>query len=132
MTKINMRPVRWLVGTIPGWVLIAGSGLVACDNTSSSGGGAAVASASAAPSAVAVTPPSPTVPEQPLAADDSVNESLRDYHRHHHGGLTTFISMAIDTLGLDDAKKEQIEKIQSDLRAKTAPARDAENDVLAA
>jgi len=132
MTKIKMRPVRWIVTTIPGWVLIAGSGLVACDNASSSGGGAAVASPSAAPSAVAVSPPAPTVPEQPLAADDSVNESLRDYHRHHNGGLTTFISMAIDTLGLDDAKKEAIEKIQSDLRTKTAPAREAENELLAA
>ena len=86
MEKIKMRPIRWIVGTIPGWVLIAGSGLVACDNASSSGGEAPAASASAAaPSAVAVTPPAPTVAAQPITADDSVNESLRDYHRHHHG-----------------------------------------------
>jgi Spy/CpxP family protein refolding chaperone len=133
MEKIKMRPIRWIVGTISGWVLIAGSGLVACDNASSSAGAAAPTTASAAPSSsVAVTPPAPTASAQPVTADDSVNEGLRDYHRHHHGGLTTFISMAIDTLGLDDAKRASIEKIQSDLRAKTAPARDAENDVLAA
>jgi Spy/CpxP family protein refolding chaperone len=133
MEKIKMRPIRWIVGTIPGWVLIAGSGLVACDNASSSGGEAPAASASAAaPSAVAVTPPAPTVAAQPITADDSVNESLRDYHRHHHGGLTSFISMAVDTLGLDEAKRASVEKIQSDLRAKTAPAREAENEVLAA
>jgi Spy/CpxP family protein refolding chaperone len=131
MKTIKMHPVRWIVGTIPGLILIAGAGLVACDNASSSGGGAAVASTSAAPSAVAVSPPAPTVAEKPIAADDAVNESLRDYHRHHHGGLTSFISMAIDTLGLDEAKKDAIEKIQTDLRAKTAPARDAENELLA-
>lgn len=132
MEKIKMRPIRWIVGTIPGWVLIAGSGLVACDNASSSGGGASASASTAAASSVAVTPPAPTVPAQPVTADDSVNEALRDYHRHHHGGLTTFISMAVDTLGLDEAKRASVEKIQSDLRAKTAPARDAENDLLAA
>jgi Spy/CpxP family protein refolding chaperone len=129
MEKIKMSAIRWMVGTIPGWVLMAGAGLVACDNASSSGGGAASA---AAATSVAVSPPAPTGPAQPVTADDSVNESLRDYHRHHHGGLTTFISMAIDTLGLDEAKKASVGKIQSDLRAKTAPARDAENDLLAA
>jgi Spy/CpxP family protein refolding chaperone len=41
-----------------------------------------------------------------------------------------FISMAIDTLGLDPAKKAQVEKIQTDLHAKMAPARDAERDLL--
>jgi Spy/CpxP family protein refolding chaperone len=133
MEKIKMRPIRWIVGAIPGWVLIAGSGLAACDNPSSGAGGAASASASAAASSsVAVSPPAPTAAPQPVAADDSVNEALRDYHRHHHGGLSTFISMAIDTLGLDEAKRTQVAKIQSDLRAKTAPARDAENDLLAA
>ncbi len=132
MEKTKMRPIRCIIGTIPGWVLIAGSGLVACDNASSSGGGASASASAAAASSVAVAPPAPTVAEQPVAADDAVNESLRDYHRHHHGGLTTFISMAVDTLGLDEEKRASVEKIQSDLRAKTAPARDAENDVLAA
>jgi len=41
-----------------------------------------------------------------------------------------FIAMAIDTLGVAPEKKTQIEKIQSDLRAKMAPARDAEHDVM--
>jgi Spy/CpxP family protein refolding chaperone len=133
MDKIKMRRIRWIVGTVPGWILIASSGLVACDNASSGAGEVASATASAAaPSSAAVTPPAPTVAEQPVAADDPVNEGVRDYHRHHHGGLTTYISMAIDTLGLDEAKKASVEKIQSDLRAKTAPAREAENDLLAA
>jgi Spy/CpxP family protein refolding chaperone len=67
-----------------------------------------------------------------VGADDSVNEALRNYHRHHHGGVTMFITMAIDTLGLDEAKKASVEKIQSDLRAKFAPTHDAEHDLLSA
>jgi Spy/CpxP family protein refolding chaperone len=66
-----------------------------------------------------------------MAEDDTLNEDLRDYHRHHHhGGVTMFISMAIDTLGLDAAKKAQVSKLQTDLDAKMAPARDAERDLL--
>jgi Spy/CpxP family protein refolding chaperone len=41
-----------------------------------------------------------------------------------------FIAMAIDTLGLDPAKKTAVEKIQTDLQAKMGPARDAERDLL--
>jgi Spy/CpxP family protein refolding chaperone len=77
-----------------------------------------------------VSPPAPTASAQIVGADDAVNEALRDYHRHHHGGLTTFISMAIDTLGLDEAKRAQVAAIQSDLRAKTAPAEDSEHELL--
>jgi Spy/CpxP family protein refolding chaperone len=133
MENSKMRSMRWIVGSIPVCVLIAGSGLAACDNASSSGaGGAASSSAAAASSSVAVSPPAPTLAPQPVATDDAVNESLRDYHRHHHGGLSSFISMAVDTLGLDEAKRTEVAKIQSDLRAKTAPARDAENELLSA
>jgi Spy/CpxP family protein refolding chaperone len=131
----HMRHIRWVIGAIPGLVLAAGLGLAGCDKESPGGGGAASASASAsapAASSVAQTPPAPTGPPQTVAADDAVNEALRDYHRHHHGGLSTFISMALDTLGLDEARKLSIAKIQSDLRAKAAPARDAENDLLSA
>lgn len=122
---------RWMTGALPVWVLVAGFGVAACGKTSSTGGGAASASAPAA-SSVAVSPPAPTLPPQIVGADDPINDSLRDYHRHHHGGVTTFVSMAIDTLGLDEAKREAVGKIQSDLRAKMAPARDAENEVLSA
>jgi len=41
-----------------------------------------------------------------------------------------FIAMSLDTLGVDDAKRPEIEKIQSDLRAQMAPARDAEKELL--
>ena len=126
-------------GTLSGLVLMAGLGLVACDNNSSG---------SAAPSTTTSTMASATPPASASAAttasaapadsasgssakDEEINEDVRDFHRHHHhGGVTMFISMAIDTLGLDPAKKTAVEKIQSDLHAKMAPARDAEKDLI--
>jgi|HubBroStandDraft_6_1064221.scaffolds.fasta_scaffold155270_2 Spy/CpxP family protein refolding chaperone len=130
-----MRHIRWMGGAVEGLILVAALGLTACDNGSSGGQAAPVASsASPAASAAAATPSASAAAAsaEHVAESDSVNEDLRDYHRHHHhGGVTMFISMAIDTLGLDPAKKAQVEKIQSDLRAKMAPARDAEHDVLA-
>jgi len=133
-----------MCGAIPGLLLVTGLGLAACDNGSSSGGetpatsataapaaasaSAAVATAAASASAAAATP---AVPEASAAENEAVNEDLRQFHRHHHhGGVTMFITMAIDTLGLDAAKKTQVEKIQSDLHAKMAPARDAERDLI--
>ncbi|MGO9708066.1 MAG: periplasmic heavy metal sensor [Polyangiaceae bacterium] len=123
--------VRWMSASVPGLLLVAGMGLTACDKGSN--GAAPVASATATP-----PPPTPTAPAAPaaassadVAADEAINEDLRDYHRHHHhGGVTMFISMAIDTLGLDAAKKAQVEKIQNELHTKMAPARDAEHDLL--
>ena len=139
-----MRHIRWIGGAIPGLVLVTGLGLAGCDN-GSSGGAAPATSASVTPPTAtsAAATPSAAAPSSAAAAgsaqgataadDEAVNEDLRDYHRHHHhGGVTMFISMAIDTLGLDPAKKAPIEKIQSDLQTKMAPARDAERDLLTA
>jgi Spy/CpxP family protein refolding chaperone len=123
-----MSHIRSIEGAVPGLVLIVGLALGGCEGKSES-----VTAKDAAPAAstVAVSPPAPTAAPQVVGADDPVNESLRDYHRHHHGGVTRFISMAIDTLGLDDAKRASVEKIQADLRAKMAPVDDAEHDLLA-
>jgi Spy/CpxP family protein refolding chaperone len=135
-----MRHIRWMVGAVPGLILVTGLGLVACDKGSS--GEAPAASASAASSAAAPSSasaaaansapaPAASATAAEAAEEEAVGEELRDYHRHHHhGGVTMFISMAIDTLGLDSAKKAQVEKIQTDLHTKMAPARDAEHDLL--
>ncbi len=130
-----MRHIRLLSSAAVGLLLVTGVMLVACDKDSSNGSAAPAASASvaspAASPAAATPSPSASADLASAAEDESVNEELRDYHRHHHhGGVTMFISMAIDTLGLDPAKKAQIEKIQSDLHTKMAPARDAEHDLL--
>jgi Spy/CpxP family protein refolding chaperone len=130
-----MRHIRLLSSAAVGLLLVTGVMLVACDKDSSNGSAAPAASASvaspAASPAAATPSPSASADLASAAEDESVNEELRDYHRHHHhGGVTMFISMAIDTLGLDPAKKAQIEKIQNDLHTKMVPARDAEHDLL--
>ena len=135
-----MRQIRWMVGAIPGLVLMTGLGLAACDNGSSGGAAPttsasvtapAATSAAASASAASSAAPSDSAQAANAAADEAINEDLRTYHRHHHhGGVAMFISMAIDTLGLDPAKKTAVEKIQTDLRAKMAPAHDAEHDLL--
>jgi Spy/CpxP family protein refolding chaperone len=108
-------------------------GLAGCDNDSSGASAAASATASApAAAASSVAPAPPPAASSTVAEDDPVDESLRDFHRHHHGGLGTFISMAIDTLGLDETKKAAVTKIQTDLRAKMAPVHDAEHDLFSA
>jgi len=123
-----MRQIRWIEGALLGLVPLAG---LSCESKSHPGGQSTVAPTPLpSASSVAVSPAAPTAPPQIVGADDSVNEELRNYHRHHHGGVTMFISMAIDTLGLDEAKKAAVAKIQSDLRAKMAPTHDAEHDLL--
>jgi Spy/CpxP family protein refolding chaperone len=64
-------------------------------------------------------------------ADDPAAVELREHHRHHHhGGITQFIAMSLDTLGADDAKRAQIEKIQADLRQCMAPAHEIDKALL--
>lgn len=73
----------------------------------------------------------PTVAAGAPAADDQAAHELREHHRHHHqGGITQFIAMSLDTLGVDDARREKIKNIQHDLHACMAPAGKAEANVL--
>jgi Spy/CpxP family protein refolding chaperone len=136
-----MRHIRWMSRAVPGLLLVSGLALMACDNPSS--GAAPAASDSAKPAAATSAAPKPSAAAESSAsaaasaspadqaAEEATNEELRNYHRHHHhGGMFSFISMAIDTLGLDATKKAAVEKIQKDLHAKMAPARDAEHDLL--
>jgi Spy/CpxP family protein refolding chaperone len=129
-----MRHIHWMGAAVPFLLLGMGLPLGACDKGSSGGeatpqaAAKASASSSAAPAVASATA---IASAQAMTEEDPVNEELRDYHRHHHhGGVTMFISMAADTLGLDPTKTAQVAKIQSDLQAKMAPARDAEHDLL--
>ena len=134
-----MRHIGSMSRAVPGLFLVLALG--ACDNPSGgekpaasetakpAASAAATTSASAAPAAAPSAAASASPAEQ--AAEEATNEELRSYHRHHHhGGVFTFISMSIDSLGLDATKKAAVEKIQKDLHAKMAPARDAEHDLL--
>ncbi len=132
-----MRHMGRKGAAVAGLILVTWVGLAACDKDSPSGEATPAASATSATASAAPAMPSGSATaagsaQAAMAAEDeAVNEDLRSYHRHHHhGGMTMFISMAIDTLGLDPAKKAQVEKIQGDLHAKMGPARDAEHDLL--
>jgi len=67
------------------------------------------------------------------ASDDEASSDLAEHHRHHHhGGIAMFVAMSLDTLGVDDNQRDQIEKIQKDIHAELRPAHDAEKTVLLA
>jgi Spy/CpxP family protein refolding chaperone len=94
-----------------------------------------VAGLAASPTvARAQSPPAPAAPATGASAaapDDEAATALKENHRHHHhGGVTRFISMSLDTLGADEAKRPQIEKLKADLQTQLAPARDAEKELL--
>jgi Spy/CpxP family protein refolding chaperone len=92
--------------------LAVGMGLVAC------GGG----SANRQPAASATR----------SAADEEVTADLTEHHRyHHHGGVTLFIAMSLDTLGVSPEQRAAVEKIRTDLHARLEPARTAEQTLVA-
>ncbi len=66
------------------------------------------------------------------SADDEASASVVEHHRHHHGGITMFIAMSIDTLGVTPEQRAAIQKIQKDMFEKLEPARAAEQSVLTA
>jgi Spy/CpxP family protein refolding chaperone len=66
------------------------------------------------------------------SAQDDVAEGLLEHHRnHHHGGVTLFIAMSLDTLGVSPEQEVAVEKIRRELHAKMEPARAAEQSVVA-
>jgi Spy/CpxP family protein refolding chaperone len=106
----SMRAMWW---TARGMVFGASIGLTAC------GGG----SANSEPPASAPN----------AAADDEAMADLTEHHRHHHhGGVTMFIAMSLDSLGISEEQRITVEKIQTDLYAKMEPARVAEQNLVLA
>lgn len=76
------------------------------------------------PAAVAFATAADTLTE---ADDDPAAAELREHHRHHHlGGVTRFIAMSLDTLGVDDAKRPKVEMVRHALNRCMVPAGDAE------
>jgi Spy/CpxP family protein refolding chaperone len=95
-----------------GLVFAAGVGLVACGGDSANRQPAASATSS--------------------ATDDEATADLTEHHRyHHHGGVTLFIAMSLDTLGVSPEQRAAVEKIRTELRARMEPARTAEQDLVA-
>jgi Spy/CpxP family protein refolding chaperone len=75
-------------------------------------------------------PPTATSPTA-AAADDDVTMGLMEHHRnHHHGGVTLFIAMSLDTLGVSPEQHAAVEAIRIGLLAKMEPARVAEQKLM--
>jgi len=74
----------------------------------------------------------PPIADSSMAGDQAASE-LREHHRHHHlGGVTQFIAMSIDTLGIDDARLAQVDQLRSSLHVCMAPAGAVANKLLLA
>ena len=64
-------------------------------------------------------------------ADEEAAADVTEHHRHHHhGGVSMFIAMSLDTLGVTPEQRAAVDKIQADLYARMEPARAAEQAVL--
>jgi Spy/CpxP family protein refolding chaperone len=123
--------------------LIFAAGLIAgCEHAAATSAPAATPpaatmdNAAPPPPAPAAAPaPAPAAAPMPMAdaQPDAASDELRDHHRHHHhGGVTMFISMSIDTLGVPPEKQAQLEALQHKLHEQMKPGREAERKVIAA
>jgi Spy/CpxP family protein refolding chaperone len=65
------------------------------------------------------------------AEDDDATAGLMEHHRHHHhGGVTLFIAMSLDTLGISPEQRAAVEKVRTDLLARMEPSRAAEQSLV--
>src|SRR5450432_3028508 len=95
--------------------LVAALAAFGCSGKSGSGAGAA-------------TPPTVSSP-----ASDEQMAGLLEHHRyHHHGGVTLFIAMSLDTLGVPPEKRAVVEKIRTDLHTGMQPAFIADQNLVSA
>lgn len=70
-------------------------------------------------------------PVAETAPSDQQTQDLHAHHRHHHrGGVTMFVAMSLDTLGLPPEQEAVVAKIQDDLFARMEPTRLGERAVL--
>jgi Spy/CpxP family protein refolding chaperone len=99
---------------IPGAVLLGSVATFGCGGSSAN-----------APPPATATAASTTAP-----ADDDTASGLMEHHRYHHGGVTRFIAMSLDTLGVSPEQRAAIEKLRDSLRASAEPVRAAEQSLL--
>src|SRR5579863_1959113 len=127
-------------------VMMIGLGGFACAHSSSAPAPATAASAepsgspsettTPASSAGAVTSASAAPTEAPpkmekAEEEDEAAADLMEHHSHHHrGGVTRFIAMSLDTLGIAPDQRAAVEKIHAELKTSLTPARDADAKLL--
>jgi hypothetical protein len=114
--------------------LLAGLAVVACNNSQPSPSGAgptALAPPADAHSIATLADSSIDAETESLAEeDDTAAQDILEHHRYHVGGLTGFTLMSLDTLGVPDERRGQIDNIQSTLEAGMEPVHDAERGLL--
>jgi hypothetical protein len=72
------------------------------------------------------TPP-PATATKAAASDDEIALALMEHHRfHHHGGITLFIALGLDTLGVPEDRRAAVFAVRNDLLANLEPGRLAE------
>jgi len=107
MTSMTRR-----MGTVAAMLLVSGVTL-GCSGGSTSG------------------PPPATAASAGASDDDEVAAGLMEHHRHHHhGGVTLFIAMSLDTLGVSAEQQAAVEKIRTELHARMEAARIAEQSLV--
>jgi len=71
-------------------------------------------------------------PATAATLDDDEVAGLLEHHRyHHHGGVTLFIAMSLETLGVSPEQSAVVEKIRDNLNADMEAARQAEQVLVA-
>jgi Spy/CpxP family protein refolding chaperone len=64
---------------------------------------------------------------------DDATADLTEHHRyHHHGGVTLFIAMSLDSLGVSQEERASVEKIRATLHTDMEPAHAAEQSLVSA
>jgi Spy/CpxP family protein refolding chaperone len=93
---------------------------------------AAASAPQTASSAAAAAPPvgsasaEATAQAAPSEDEDATNDLIEHHRHHHHGGVTRFVAMSLDTLGVSPEQQASVDRIQADLRAKLEPSRAAD------
>src|ERR1700683_3269289 len=100
---MRRNQMDWLVMAV---VLGTSSVMVGCGGGNATSGQPATATATTATATTTTASPE----------DDESAADLGEHHRHHHhGGVTMFIAMSLDSLGVSPEQEKAIEKIQGDL-----------------
>jgi hypothetical protein len=70
------------------------------------------------------------MPTDTDTAEQASAELVEHHRHHHHGGVTKFVALSLDTLGVPPAKQAKVDKVQQALYACMIPARDLESGLL--
>jgi Spy/CpxP family protein refolding chaperone len=72
----------------------------------------------------------PATPASTSEGDDATAGLMEHHRHHHHGGVTLFIAMSLDTLGVSPEQEATVERVRSSLHARMAPALAAEQSLM--